>query len=168
MTTKEFLKFSQGCPYCEGNPEAGAVCHYSGEAAFTCEIENCPLFQHRRCVMNFTYTCNGSIAEIYILLEPANRRGTFYKKLITQDFVDFLNRYYSPDKISEIPTREMCDTWAFAIFEEKIAFHVRMKCPTTLDIHKFAKELYKISQQQLTQAIEDYDKILTVLRIAQK
>ena len=62
--TKEFLEFAQGCPYCEGNPEAGAVCHHSGEAAFTCEIENCPLFQQKCPAFSpHTHHCSAFAAE---------------------------------------------------------------------------------------------------------
>jgi len=45
--TKEFLEFAQDCPYCEGDPSAGACCSYYGEQAFTCRLENCPLVKFR-------------------------------------------------------------------------------------------------------------------------
>ncbi len=45
--TKDFLEFAQGCPYCEGNPEAGACCSYYGEQAFTCKLETCPFVEHK-------------------------------------------------------------------------------------------------------------------------
>jgi len=60
--TKKFSEFALGCPYCEGNPSAGAVCHYSGEAAFTCEIENCPLFQ-QKCPAFCIHHCEAFAAE---------------------------------------------------------------------------------------------------------
>jgi len=40
---KSFKKFSEACPYKEG--QAGAVCHYYEQAAFSCSLENCPIYE---------------------------------------------------------------------------------------------------------------------------
>ena len=60
--TKDFLKLAKDCPYCEGDPSAGACCSYYGEQAFTCSAENCPVF-HTCPAFHSTHHCEAFAAE---------------------------------------------------------------------------------------------------------
>ena len=114
--------------------------------------------------MKFTYNCNQCTASIEIELEPIDKQGSYYRELVTKDFKSFLNRYYRPDISSKIP----CISWSFVILEsnQKIGFHVEMDCSNIPNnIHKLAEELYEVAQRQITQAIDDYTKVLTILKM---
>ena len=42
-TRKTFKVFSESCPYRAGH--YGALCNYFGEGAFSCTLDNCPIYE---------------------------------------------------------------------------------------------------------------------------
>jgi len=116
----------------------------------------------------FKYDCNQQ--SFLITLEPVDKNKTFHRKLITKEFVDdFLNRFYRPEP-EDSPLSE-CSDWRFVFIHEesgwkKIAFEAKLNSNTSIAaICEAAEKLYKVAQKKLSEAIDDYLKMLAIIKI---
>jgi len=118
----------------------------------------------------FKYDCNQQ--SFLITLEPVDKNKTFHRKLITKEFVDFLNRFYRPEP-EDSPLSE-CSDWRFVFIQEesgwkKIAFEAKLNSNTSIaTVCEAAEKLYGIAQRKLSEAIDDYLKMLAIIKIIQK
>lgn len=117
----------------------------------------------------FKYDCNQQ--SFLITVEPVDKNKTFHRKLITKEFVDaFLNRFYRPEP-EDCPALSECSDWRFVFTQEgsgwkKILFEAKLNSNTSIAaICEAAEKLYKVAQKKLSEAIDEYLKMLAIIKI---
>ena len=129
--------------------------------------------------MRFTYTFDGynQNIEITVQLEfPESVKGkpSLQRQLVTEKFVDFLNRYYMPDlnklraKFSELGPIQL---WKFTVKEDdesSIYFQATINYHSGHDPVTSAGKLKHVAQQKFEEAITDLCKMSDLLKIIEQ